>query len=115
MKIAVPMLALATPLFLACTVHATPGTTEITSAPVAIDTYPSTVYEGRPVYYYGDHWYYREGPRWRYYNAEPTELYRYRTRVQQAPPARYRRYERVAPPGVPQEAPPAYREPYREP
>ena len=55
--------------------------------PPSVTTYPSTVYEGRTVYYYGDRWYYRDGGRWAYYRNEPPVLYRQRTYVQAAPPA----------------------------
>jgi len=55
--------------------------------PATITTYPSTVYEGRTVYYYGDRWYYRDGGRWAYYRHEPAPLYRRRAYVQAAPPA----------------------------
>ena len=55
--------------------------------PPTVTTYPSTVYEGRTVYYYGDRWYYRDGSRWAYYRREPPVLYRQRTYVQAAPPA----------------------------
>jgi hypothetical protein len=61
----------------------------LTSAtvPVDIETYPSTVYEGRNVYLYGGHWYYRDRERWQYYRTEPEELRRHREFIQQAPPA----------------------------
>jgi hypothetical protein len=65
---------------------------EVNAAPVEVDvnTYPHTVYAGRPVYYYRDRWYYRDGQRWYYYRSEPTHLREYRQRgyVQRAPPAR---------------------------
>jgi hypothetical protein len=48
---------------------------DTTSAPVDIDTYPSVVYGGQPVYFYGDHWWYRDGARWSYYRDEPAELH----------------------------------------
>jgi hypothetical protein len=53
---------------------------ELTSAPVDIDTYPSVYYEGRPAYFYHDHWYYREGRAWRYYHTEPRFLFEHRRR-----------------------------------
>ena len=37
------------------------GTATVTAAPVDIDTYPSVMYEGQPTYFYGDHWWYRDG------------------------------------------------------
>ncbi len=100
-----------------CTVQARPATYAVTSAPVAIESYPSDYYEGRQVYYYGDHWYYRDGGAWRYYHSEPTVLYQRRARPgpayhaqpynngpRSAPPA-----YRPAPRSAPHAAPPAYR------
>jgi hypothetical protein len=49
--------------------------------------YPYTVYDGRTVYWYGNRWLYHDGGRWYAYREEPPDLYRYRTTVQQAPPA----------------------------
>ena len=43
-----------------------------------IATYEPVYYEGRPVYYYGGYWYYREGRAWRHYAAEPHYLHEYR-------------------------------------
>jgi hypothetical protein len=57
------------------------------SVPVDIETYPSTVYEGRNVYLYQGHWYYRDRDRWQYYHSEPDQLRRHREFIQQAPPA----------------------------
>jgi hypothetical protein len=37
-------------------------------------------FEGRPVYYYGDHWYYRDRGRWAFYHSEPRYLYERRGR-----------------------------------
>jgi hypothetical protein len=73
---------------------------EAYEAPVAVDvqTYPSTYYEGRPVYLYRDRWYYRDGSRWQYYRSEPAELHRHRGYVQQAPAARRVEAPRYAPP-----------------
>jgi hypothetical protein len=51
---------------------------EVEAAPRAIEEYPSTVYEGRPVYYYEGRWYHRHGPRWAYYREEPRPLIEYR-------------------------------------
>jgi hypothetical protein len=65
---------------------------ETTAAPVDIETYPSVTYLGQPVYFYGDHWWYRNGGRWTYYRNEPAELHqqrevvRARGRVHTAPP-----------------------------
>jgi hypothetical protein len=65
-----------------------PPAVEVTAGvPDAIETYPSTTYEGRPVYLYRDHWYYRDGGgRWAYYRDEPAPLHEHRMRVQ--PPRR---------------------------
>ncbi|MFS8067898.1 MAG: hypothetical protein ACMG6S_16165 [Byssovorax sp.] len=74
---------------------------EAYEAPVEVEirTYPQTQYEGRPVYFYRDRWYYRDGGRWQYYRQEPATLHRHRTYVQQAPPAvRGHRYRHSAPP-----------------
>nr|HEX4312894.1 hypothetical protein [Kofleriaceae bacterium] len=42
------------------------------------DTYVATVdpeyFESRPVYFYNDHWYYRDHGRWAYYDREPDYL-----------------------------------------
>lgn len=77
---------------LGCYAHGTVepvGAVTVTSAPPDnIATYPSTSYEGRPVYLYRDRWYYREGDRWNYYRDEPRELREHRQRVIVAPPKR---------------------------
>lgn len=46
--------------------------------PPEIDVYPHSIYDGRTVYLVNGHWYYRRGPRWVYYRAEPAELYQRR-------------------------------------
>jgi hypothetical protein len=54
-------------------------------------------FDGRPTYWYGDHWYYRDGGRWSHYDREPPALYQ---RRMQGAPVR-RNYEggwRGAPP-----------------
>jgi hypothetical protein len=52
------------------------------------DDYPSDAYiatatpfyfEGRPAYWYGNHWYYRDGGRWNHYDREPAVLQQRRT------------------------------------
>jgi hypothetical protein len=71
-----------------CALHAHPepvGYVEVTSAPAGIETYPSTYYDGRPVYLYQDRWYYRDGRRWGYYRQEPPVLYEHRMRVRGRP------------------------------
>ena len=42
-------------------------------------------YEGRPAYYYNDHWYFQTSHGWSYYRSEPGFLYRQRVVV--GPPA----------------------------
>src|SRR5262245_1670740 len=61
---------------------------EIETAPPRIEEYPSTYYDGRPVYYYDNHWYYRRGPGWAYYRDEPRPLVVYRA----SPEWRHRHY-----------------------
>jgi hypothetical protein len=94
---------------LGCTVHATTepvGYTEVTSSPADAYyySYPNTEYEGHPVYYVEGRWIYRDRDRWRAYREEPAPLYRYRTTVQQAPPAP--RYPNYGPPPARQYGPP---------
>ena len=66
------------------------GYATVTSAPVDIETYPSVSYEGRPVYFYGDRWWYRDGRRWTYYRDEPVQLHRERAHVRRVPRPRFR-------------------------
>jgi hypothetical protein len=76
-----------------CYAHVDPepvGYADVTSAPVDIETYPSVVYDGQPVYFYGDHWWHRDGGRWSYYHDEPAELHRQREVVLRSPRARVR-------------------------
>jgi hypothetical protein len=88
-----------------CTVRATEPVAyvETTAAPVYVDAYPSTVYDGRVVYYVNDRWMYRDGGRWAYYRSEPAPLqqYRQRTYVRSAPaaPPRARSYPSQPYPG----------------
>ena len=49
--------------------------------------YPHTYYDGRDVYYVSGRWMYLDGNVWTSYPTEPTPLYRYRTAIQEAPPA----------------------------
>ena len=37
-------------------------------------------FEGRPAYWWGGRWYYRDGPGWRFYGAEPGYLHEWRGR-----------------------------------
>jgi len=57
-------------------------------------------FDGRPTYWYGGQWYYRDGGRWTHYNREPPGLYQ---RRMQGAPVR-RNYEgggwRGAPPAA---------------
>jgi len=61
------------------------GYAETTAAPVDIETYPSVVYGGEPVYFYGDHWWHRDGGRWTTFRDEPAELRAQRDVVRRAP------------------------------
>jgi hypothetical protein len=47
---------------------------------------PPVYYEGRPVYWYRNHWYYREGRGWRHYPNEPVVLYQRRVARRPPPP-----------------------------
>jgi hypothetical protein len=47
-------------------------------APVAVETYPSTYYDGHVVYWIGDRWYFRRGGAWVYYRTEPVYLHDHR-------------------------------------
>lgn len=58
-----------------------------------IATSEPVYWEGRPAYWYGDRWYYRDGGRWSYYQSEPRGLYEHR--VQVAPPRRVYEAPRV--------------------
>jgi hypothetical protein len=51
-----------------------------------VSTAPPVYYEGRPVYWYRDHWYYREGRGWRHYPNEPVVLYQHRVARRPPPP-----------------------------
>jgi hypothetical protein len=69
-------------LVLGCYATVSPRPVEITSAddvvygepPPQIETYPVVVYEGRPHYYVGGHWYMRTQRGWGYYRNEPAHL-----------------------------------------
>lgn len=81
----------------ASTASADPIVVDVEVAPPAIESYPHTVYEGQPVYYYDGHWYGRRGPHWVYYREEPRPLVVYRAspeyRRYEAPPRARRHYE----------------------
>ncbi|MGD0675808.1 MAG: hypothetical protein ABSC94_10345 [Polyangiaceae bacterium] len=43
--------------------------------PAYIATVQPEYYEGRPVYFYGGNWYYRDAHGWNYYRREPAYLH----------------------------------------
>jgi hypothetical protein len=45
---------------------------------VYVSTAPPVYYQGRPVYWYHDHWYYRDYRGWRHYPSEPAYLHEHR-------------------------------------
>jgi len=51
-----------------------------------IATTEPVYFEGRPAYWYHDHWNYRDGGRWRHFDREPPALYQ---RRMQGPPVRH--------------------------
>jgi hypothetical protein len=64
-------LALATPT----EAQAQPGVEVVVEPPSAfIATAAPEYFEGRPVYYYNNYWYYRDHGRWGYYRSEPGYL-----------------------------------------
>ncbi len=65
-----------------------PAVAVTSGTPETIEGSPSVVYEGRPVYLYQDHWYYRDGNRWDYYRDEPAQLREHRARLRTVPPRR---------------------------
>ena len=77
-------LLLAIPLALALgTAHeARAQVVEVVVEPPAafIATAAPEYYEGRPVYWYNNYWYYRDHGRWSYYRAEPRWLHERRGR-----------------------------------
>jgi hypothetical protein len=42
--------------------------------PDFVATATPVYFEGRPAYWWGNRWYYRDGPRWGYYHDEPGYL-----------------------------------------
>ena len=54
-------------------------------APVDIETYPSVMYAGEPVYFYGGRWWHRDGARWSYYREEPAYLHSQRAVMARRP------------------------------
>ena len=75
MSILKPALLLAIPFALALgtTREASAQVVEVVVEPPAayIATAAPEYYEGRPVYWYNNYWYYRDHGRWSYYRAEP--------------------------------------------
>src|ERR1700722_14191777 len=50
-----------------------------------IATSTPVYFEGRPAYWYGNRWYYRDGARWGYYHDEPGYLHDWRGHHEFAP------------------------------
>lgn len=69
--------------------------------------YPHAFYQGRDVFFIEGHWRFRTRNGWAYYPVEPEPLYRYRTTIRQAPPAR--RFAPALPAQAPAPAPPGWR------
>jgi hypothetical protein len=46
--------------------------------PAFIATSEPVFYEGRPAYWWGGRWYFRDGGAWRFYHDEPAHLREYR-------------------------------------
>jgi hypothetical protein len=65
--------------------------------PDFIATAQPSYYEGRPVYWYHDHWHYRDGNHWRSYRSEPAPLQQSRAQPRFSRPAP-RVYERPSRP-----------------
>ncbi len=61
-------------------------------------------FEGRPTYWYHDHWHYRDGNQWRYYRSEPAPLsaLRNQPRFSRQAPRTYERPSHPPPPARPQ-------------
>jgi len=76
--------SLLSPLLLAGTLAAAtgcyvgPGYVEARVAPIVVEGYPYTYYDGRVVYLIGDHWYLRRRDAWVYLGPEPPELREFR-------------------------------------
>ena len=60
-------------------------------SPVFVATTSPEYYEGRPVYYHRDHWYYRDQRGWNYYRSEPRDLHERRERWEHRDRYRYHR------------------------
>ncbi len=63
-----------------CLVAAAPAQAQDEDYPpeAYIATYEPAYFEGRPVYWYGGYWYYRDGHAWHHYASEPYYLRNYR-------------------------------------
>ncbi|MEZ4302750.1 MAG: hypothetical protein R3B70_47950 [Polyangiaceae bacterium] len=55
---------------------------EVSTVPVAVETYPRHYYHGHYVYLVGGRWYYRAHGRWVVYRTEPRALATARVRIQ---------------------------------
>lgn len=91
-------------------VSSEPAYVETTYEPVQVYAHPSTQYDGRVVYLVDDRWYYRDGPTWYYYRAEPAPLVERRVYLREhttvvAPPVRRQRHRHYAPPARRDNAP----------
>ncbi len=57
--------------------------------PAFIATAPIYYYDGRPAYWYHDHWHFREGGHWHHFRSEPPPLRDYRMGGGRAGPRPY--------------------------
>lgn len=76
-----------------CTVRTYPPAADAyvyVGSPPPPDIYeaPRGYYNGYTTYWYGNRWWYQSPRGWGYYRQEPPALQRYRSGVQQPPPAR---------------------------
>jgi hypothetical protein len=83
LKVAVPAMVAATVAFAAPQTADAQIRVDVGVPAIGVGVYPSAAYiatatpeyyEGRPVYYYGNQWYYRDHGRWSYYRSEPGYL-----------------------------------------
>jgi len=49
--------------------------------PMFLSSTAPVYYQGRPAWFYNDHWYFRSGGGWSYYRSEPGYLYNQRVVV----------------------------------
>jgi hypothetical protein len=59
--------------------------------PAYIATIQPEYFEGRPVYWYGNHWYFRDERGWHFYRNEPRALHERRANWDRRPRYRYHR------------------------